>query len=319
MNHGKSLPRAKPEEQEVSSSGIQAFIRSADASGLELHSFMLLRHGIVLAEKWWPPFEPEQPHMLHSISKSFTSTAVGLAVAEGRMSIEDQVTTFFPDELTPEIKQNMGTLQIRHLLTMSTGHVQDPTALMRNHAAGNWIKGFLEIPIEKPPGTYFVYNSGASYILAAILHKVTGQSLLEYLQPRIFEPLGIEGVLWDTCPRGINCGGWGMSIRTEDMAKFGQLYLQKGKWNGQYLLPQEWVEAATRFHISTEGEQGIDKQQGYGYQFYLCRYGYTARGAHGQFVIVLPEKDAVIAITSDVKNMQDVLDLVWEHLLLALL
>ncbi|MCR8630534.1 serine hydrolase domain-containing protein [Paenibacillus radicis (ex Xue et al. 2023)] len=319
MIHGKSLLRGKPEEQEVSSTGIQTFIKSVDASNLELHSFMLLRHGIVLAEKWWPPYEPERPHLLHSISKSFTSTAVGLAVREGLMSIEDQVIAFFPDEITPEIKQNMGQLLVSHLLTMSTGHVQDPTAPMMNQAIGNWIKGFLEIPVEKPPGTYFVYNSGASYILAAILHKVTGQSLLDYLQPRIFEPLGIEGVIWDTCPRGINCGGWGMSIRTEDMAKFGQFYLQKGEWNGQQLLPLHWVETATRSHISTEGEQGIDKQQGYGYQFYLCRYGYTARGAHGQFVIVLPEQDAVIAITSDVKNMQAVLDLVWEHLLPAFL
>jgi CubicO group peptidase (beta-lactamase class C family) len=316
LGNGESLFRSKPEDQGVPSIDIQAFVQSVEASELELHSFMLLRHGHVLAEKWWPPYESESPHTLYSISKSFASTAIGLAVDEGLLSLQDQVLSFFANEVTPQIETNMGGLRVEHLLTMTTGHVQDPTVRMRDQVDGNWIQGFLEIGIEKPPGTHFVYNSGASYMLAAILHKVTGQSLLDYLWPRIFEPLGIVGATWEACPQGINCGGWGLSIRTEDMAKFGQLYLQKGNWNGKQLLSQQWVEAATKSHISTKSEKGIDKQQGYGYQFYLCRHGaYTARGAHGQFIIVLPEQEAVIAVTSHVKNMQEVLDLVWEHLL----
>ncbi|SFL08001.1 CubicO group peptidase, beta-lactamase class C family [Paenibacillus sp. 1_12] len=309
------LPRSKPESQGVNSSGIERFLKAVEDKLLDLHSFMLLRNGNVLAEQWWPPTTPESPNVLFSISKSFTSTAIGFAAAEGLLSIEDQVLSFFPEEVTPNIESNMSELRVRHLLTMTTGHAQDPTASMRDEADGNWIKGFLEIPLEEPPGTRFVYNSGASYLLSAIVHRVTGQTLLNYLQPRLFKPLGIMDITWDTCPKGIECGGWGLHARTEDIAKFGQLYLQKGSWNGKQLLSESWVEDATMSHITTERENGIDKQQGYGYQFYRCRYdAYCARGANGQFCIVVPERNAVIVITSRVTNMQEVLDLVWDNL-----
>jgi CubicO group peptidase (beta-lactamase class C family) len=314
----QAFPRCMPEDQDVSSSNVDSFLKAVNEREWDMHSFMLLRHGYVLAEKWWSSYEPESLHVLFSISKSFTSTAIGLAVAEGLLSIEDQVLSFFPNDVTPQIEQNMGDLRIKHLLTMATGHLQDPTTLMRDQTEGNWIRGFLEIPIEEPPGTNFLYNSGASYMLSAILRQVTGQSLLDYLQPRLLEPLGIVGAVWEACPRGISAGGWGLRIRTEDLAKFGQLYLQQGDWNGKRLLPKEWVQEAARFQISTEQERGIDKQQGYGYQFFLCRHGaYSARGAKGQFCIIVPEQGAVIAITSSVNDMQGILDLVWEHLLVG--
>ena len=316
INH--TLPRCKPEEQGVSSSGVEKFLKAVDERNLDLHSFMLLRHGYVLAEQWWPSYGPESQHALYSISKSFTSTAIGLAVAEGLLSIDDRVLSFFPNDVTPQIEQNMGDLKVEHLLKMATGHTQDPTVPMRDQAEGNWIRGFLETPIEEPPGTHFLYNSGASYMLSAILHQITGQSLLDYLQPRLLEPLGIVGAVWETCPQGISAGGWGLSIRTEDLAKFGQLYIQQGEWNGKQLLSRQWVQEATSLQISTEQETGIDKQQGYGYQFFRCQHGaYCARGAYGQFGIILPEQDAVVTITSNVNDMQGVLNLVWEHLLVG--
>ncbi|MBW7461807.1 serine hydrolase, partial [Paenibacillus sepulcri] len=152
----------------------------------------------------------------------------------------------------------------------------------------------LAAPVEHEPGTHFVYNSGATYMLSAILQKVTGQTLLEYLQPRLIEPLGIKGAAWDVCPRGINVGGWGLNVTTEDIARFGQLYLQKGMWNGQRLLTEEWIAEATSSQISN-GDGGVnDWAQGYGYQFWRCRHGvYRGDGAFGQFCIVMPEQDAV--------------------------
>jgi CubicO group peptidase (beta-lactamase class C family) len=242
-----------------------------------------------------------------------------MAVNDGLLSIEQTVLPFFPEYITPEIERNMGALRIRHLLTMSAGHAQDPTGAVRTATDGNWVKAFLETPIEHSPGSKFVYSSGATYMLSAILQKTTGQSLLDYLQTRLFEPLGIEHATWDRCPLGINTGGWGLSLKTEDIAKFGQLYLRQGVWNGQRLLSEEWIEEATSCHISTESMKGIDKQMGYGFQFWRCRYGaYCGRGANGQFCIVMPEQDAVIAITANDVRMQHILDLIWEHLLPAL-
>jgi CubicO group peptidase (beta-lactamase class C family) len=320
MSKSAVLPRSVPEIQGVASSAVLNFLHAVEKSNLELHSFMFLRHGFVIAEGWWSPYESQHPHMLFSLSKSFASTAIGLAVDEGRLSVDDLVISFFPEEVTTEIAENMGTIRVRHLLTMSTGNPERTMDMYYHHPDGNWVKGFLNTPISYPPGTHFVYDSGTSYMLSAIIHKLTGSSLLDYLKPRLFEPLGIQDPKWETCPKGINTGGWGLSIKTEDITKFGQLYLQNGVWNGKRIIPQDWVEEATSFHISTETSQNdIDKQQGYGYQFWRCTHGaYTGRGAHGQFCLVLPEQDAVIAFTSGLSNMQDVLNHVWEYLFPAM-
>ena len=166
--------------------------------------------------------------MLFSLSKSFTSTAVGMAVAEGRLSVDDPVLSFFPDEAPRKPGENLAAMRVRHLLAMSTGHDQDTTEHLYRRRDGNWARAFLARPVAHAPGTHFLYNTGATYMLSAIVQKVTGQTLLEYLRPRLFEPLGIEGATWETCPRGVNTGGFGLSVKTEDIARFGQLYLQRG-------------------------------------------------------------------------------------------
>lgn len=318
------LARSSPEIEGVSARGILDFLDAVDVEGFELHSLMVLRHGKVVAEGWWDPYGPEFVHTMYSMSKSFTSTAVGFAVAEGKLSVEDKVISFFPDELPEKVSANLAAMRIKDLLTMSTGNEKEPTQACVKEK--NWVRTFLAQTIAHPPGTQFMYNSAATYMCSAIVQKVTGKTILEYLTARLLEPLGIGGMRWETCPLGINTGGWGLSLQTEGMAKFGQFLLQKGVWEGKQLLPVSWIEEATRFHIQQIGEDKPDRPQakndwlqGYGYQFWRCQgTAFRGDGAFGQFTIVLPEQDAVVVMTSENKNMQGQLDLVWKHLLPAI-
>jgi CubicO group peptidase (beta-lactamase class C family) len=310
-----SLPRSQPEAQGVSSSALLAFVDLAERKIDSLHSFMLVRHGHVVAEGWWAPYRAESPHALYSLTKSFTSTAVGLAVTDGKLSIDDEVLKFFPDDAPKEPSKNLKTMRVSDLLRMSTGHQAEPRL-----APGDvWTKKFLGQDVPHKPGTHFLYNTAATYMLSAIVQKATGMTVLDYLRPRLFEPLGITNPTWGTSPQGVSVGGYGLNIRTEDIARFGQLYLQKGKWRGKQLVPHAWVDAATARQTSNGSNPLNDWDQGYGYQFWRCRHGaFRGDGAFGQFCIVLPEQDAVIAITSGVKDMQSVLNLVWEQLLPAI-
>jgi CubicO group peptidase (beta-lactamase class C family) len=280
---------------------------------------MLLRHGQVVAEGWWQPYGPEDPHKLYSLSKSFTSTAVGLAVAEGYFLVNEPILSFFPEEAPARVSENLAAMRVRHLLSMSAGHAEDTMNPMVESEDGNWVKAFLALPVEYEPGAHFLYNNGASYMLSAIVQKVTGLKLLDYLQPRLLEPLGIEHATWETSPQGINTGGWGLSLKTEEIARFGQMYLQKGMWRGQRLLSEAWVEEATTRQVANDPAENIDWEQGYGYQFWRCRHGaYRGDGAFGQFCVVMPDQQVVLAMTAGVGKMQGVLDLVWKHLLPAL-
>jgi CubicO group peptidase (beta-lactamase class C family) len=312
---GAELPRSSPEAQGVSSAAVLAFVEAADKDIDSMNSFMLLRHGHVVAEGWWAPYEAEAPHSLYSLSKSFTSTAVGLAVSEGKLSLDDPVLKFFPDDAPAEPSNNLKAMCVSDLLRMSTGQQAEPP----RPADQVWTKAFLAQPVPFKPGTHFLYNTSGTYMLSAIVQKATGQTVLDYLKPRLFEPLGIERPTWEASPQGISAGGYGLSIRTEDIARFGQLYLQKGKWQGKQLVPESWVEAATRLQTSNGSNPQSDWDQGYGYQFWRCRHGaYRGDGAFGQYCIVLPDQDAVIVITSGVKDMQAVLNLVWDKLLPAM-
>lgn len=319
-----SLPRSAPEKQGVSPQGILDFLDAAAKSKNEFHSIVILRHGKVVAEGWWNPYRSDLKHTMYSVSKSFTSTAVGFAVSEKRLSVEDNVLSFFPEHAPETVSPFLANLKVKHLLTMSVGQDPDPSPTIPG-LAEPWVKAFLATPILNEPGSRFLYNSMATYMLSAIVTKVTGQKVIDYLRPRLFEPLGITDIDWETDPQGINTGGWGFRIRTEDMAKFGQLLLQKGVWNKRQVLPAAWVEEATTKKILQSPEvpddqrQNSDWLQGYCYQFWRCRHnGFRADGAFGQYIIVLPEQDAVIAITSETGDMQDILNLVYTHLLPAM-
>lgn len=309
-----SLPRSTPEAQGVSSVQVREFIETADRQVNSMHSFMLVRHGQVVAEAWWAPESADKPHVLWSLSKSFTSTAVGFAVAEGKLSIDDTVLQFFPDEAPAEPSANLKAMRVRDLLTMNAGHQDE----LNWREAENWVKAFLSHPVPHKPGTHFRYNTPATYMLSAIIQKVTGQTVLEYLKPRLFQPLGIVDPQWQTSPQGISIGGYGLYVRTEDIAKFGQLYLQQGEWNGKQLLPKSWIQQATSKQVSNGSDPNSDWNQGYGFQFWRCRHeAYRGDGKDGQFCIVLPEQDAVIAITANTGNMQSELNIVWDKLLPA--
>ncbi|MEY4931636.1 MAG: hypothetical protein RI909_2360 [Bacteroidota bacterium] len=319
------LPRSTPEAEGVSSEQILQFIKAVENSKNEVHSFMLLRHGKVIAEGWWNPYRADLKHTMYSTSKSFTSTAAGFAVSEKLLSVDDKVISFFPDQLPDTISSYLADLRVKDLLSMSVGQDPDPTfAIAPNDS--NWVKSFLALPIVKKPGTTFLYNSMATYMVSAIVQKVTGQKAIDYLKPRLFDPLAIEGADWEVDPMGINSGGWGLRVKAEDMAKLGQLYLQKGKWNDKQILPEAWIIEATTAtindsapHLSEEEKPASDWAQGYGYQFWRCRNNaFRADGAYGQYIIVMPEQDAVVVLTSETPDMQDEINLVWQYLLPAM-
>jgi CubicO group peptidase (beta-lactamase class C family) len=312
------LPRSTPEAQGISSGAISQFLAGvATTHGDVLDSFMLIRHGHVVAEGWWAPYDAGTPHALYSGTKSFTSTAVGLAIAERRLRLDDRVLGFFPAEAPAEPGDHLRAMRVRDLLTMTTGHEAEPP--FRGNPALS--RSFLSAPVPHPPGTHFLYNTTATDMLGIIVEKVTGESLRQYLQPRLFGPLGITDLRWTNLPEGFNDGGIGLSLRTEDFARFGQLLLQKGRWQGRQVVPAEWIEAATSVQTATGTDPVSEAAPGYGFQFWRGRHNtYRADGAFGQFCLVLPDQDAVVAITSGIplSQMQSMLNLVWEQLLPAM-
>lgn len=318
----RPLPRATPESQGVSSVDLVKLIDAMNASKHEFHSFMVMRHGKVIAEGWWNPYRPDLKHTMYSVSKSFTATAVGFAVSEKKLTVEDKVISFFPDDVPAQVSPNLSKLKVKDLLSMTVGQEPDPTFQVVR--SSDWVKTFLATPVLHEPGSKFLYNSAATYMLSAIVQKVTGQKIIDYLTPRLFAPLGISGIDWEVDPDNINVGGWGLRLKTEDMAKFGQLFLQKGKWNGKQILPEAWVEEATTKKIeqdpsaSQAKKDSSDWLQGYCYQMWRSRNNsYRGDGAYGQFIIVLPEKDAVVAITAETSDMQGEFNILWQHLLPA--
>ena len=310
------LPHSTPEAQGISSKDLLIFVQEAEKRIDALHGLVLVRHGQIVAQGWWSPYAADQPHQLYSLSKSFTSTAVGMAVAEGKLKVDDLVLSFFPEEAPAHPDANLAAMTVQDLLTMQSGHAEDTLGKLFDAQDDNWVRVFLAQPVEHKPSTHFVYNGGATFMLSVIVQKLTGQTLLDYLQPRLFAPLAIQNPTWESNPQGINLGFSDLYLTTGDIARFGQLYLQKGMWQGKQLLPAAWVEEATAAHADNSSMDNVDFQQGYGYQFWRCRHGaYRGDGKFGQLCIVFPEQDAVLAITSGVEGSQSVMNLIWEQIL----
>ena len=320
------LPRA--ETPDSVAKAMEGFFQAAADDSMDIHSVMIVKDGSVIYSHWQSEGVDSVPHVLHSVSKTFTATAVGLAIAEGKMALTDKVIDYFPDQLPAEVSDNLKAMTVRDLLTMSCGHDVEPS--FRGSPDQYWVTAFLAHPVVHKPGTFYLYNSLGTYMLSAIVQQVTGEKVVDYLTPRLFEPLHIDKPNWEESPQGINCGGWGLYLKTEDLAKMGQLLLQKGEWNGKQLIPAEWVEEMSKKQVESinpgtrmeEAEaKGMTKEtsdwmQGYGYQMWRCRPGcFRADGARGQYIIVVPEKNAVIAITSNVEDLQGELNLVWSRIL----
>ena len=298
---------------------------------INLHSIMVLKHGKVVLERWYNGESADKPHTMWSVSKTFTATAIGFAVNEGLIRVDDPVFSFFPEKLPANLDENLARMTIRDLLTMTCGH--DVAIDFHNFDAPDWVEGFLAYPVTHTPGTYFVYNSVGTYMLSAIIYKVTGQDMNDYLDTRLWQPLGIEKPEWDKSPQGLSCGGWGLHLKTEDMARMGQCMLQKGKWNGKQVIPKSWVKEMSTYKVEsgpagTRLEDmprlGITKEnnqwaKGYCYQMWICAdNGYRADGANGQYFMVFPDKDAVLVLTTDSNVYQPYMDIIWKYLIPAL-
>lgn len=330
MDENKRIPRA--EMPTNLATAMENYYAAINQAGQDIHSVMVLQHGKVLAEKWMSEGKENEPHVLNSVSKTFTSTAVGLAISEGKLNLTDKVISFFPDKLPKTVSENLAAMTVRDLLTMNCGH--DSELPRENRRADlDWVETFLAYPVEHQPGTFYCYNSIGTYMLSAIVQKVTGEKVVDYLTPRLFEPLGIEKPRWDESPQGINTGGWGLYLKTEDLAKMGQLLLQKGKWNGIQIVPEKWVDEASSYQVPSvpamvkpqdAEKMGLTKEtsdwvQGYGYQMWRCRHNaFRADGANGQYIIVMPEEDAVIVVTANLQDMQAEINLIWDNILPAL-
>jgi CubicO group peptidase (beta-lactamase class C family) len=299
------LLRARPETCGVSSEAILDFLHEVAAAEQELHSFMLWRHGNVVAEGWWWPYRPALPHMMHSLTKSVTASGVGLALAEGRFRLDDRVVSFFPDHLPAQVDDHLAAMTVEDLLTMRTGHAAMTSGSVWRPLKTSWITEFFKIPVVHRPGTKFVYTSAASYMLSAIVTRTTGETLKDYLRPRFFAPLGIGDVDWETAMQdGVTPGANGLTWRTADALKLGIVHAQGGRWNGRQLLPADWVSQVGARHGS-DGE--------YGYQWWLGPdSAYYADGLFGQYSIVFPAHDAVLAITS-ASRYRVLMPLVWKY------
>lgn len=320
------LPRAEtPDSVALAMDG---FFEQAASDSMDIHSVMIVRDGCVIYSRWQSEGVDTVPHVLHSVSKTFTATAVGLAIADGKIALTDKVIDFFPDKLPAKVSDKLKAMTVRDLLTMTCGHDEEPTG--QRGKDSDWVKAFLEHPVVHEPGTFYLYNSLGTYMLSAIVQQVMGEKVVDYLDARLFKPLHIDKPKWEESPQGISCGGWGLYLKTEDLAKMGQLLLQKGEWNGKQLIPAEWVAEMSKkqvesinpgIRIEQAEERGMTKEtsdwmQGYGYQMWRCRPDcFRADGARGQYIIVVPGKNAVIAITSDNGDLQGELNLVWERIL----
>ena len=308
---GKPLPRVTPESVGVSSRDVMAFVQAAKERNINLHSFLLLRHDQVYAESYYAPYAPDQLQTVYSLSKSFTSVAVGIAAGEGILDLDERIVDLFADEIEGEPCPELAALTLRNCLRMSTGQPKEIPG-------PDLVKAFLNMPFSDMPGEHFRYNSMATYMLSAALKK-RGVDLEEYLQRKLFDPMGIKGLHWMRCGRGIPTGGFGLSILPEVIAKFGILLKNDGVWEGKRLIPHEYLALATSKRIdNSEGNKG-EWACGYGYQFWMCRYDtFRGDGAFGQLCVVSPKQDAVLAMTAFTEDIQAELDVYFEHILLKM-
>lgn len=301
------LPRSTPEAQGVSSQAILDFLRDVEGAGLELHSFMLMRRGHVVADGWWWPYQPQLIHMTHSLTKSATAVGVGLAIDEGRFGLDDKVASFFAQHVPANASANLRAMTVRDLLTMTTGHDRETSGSVWRPIRTSWVAEFFKIPVPHQPGTVFQYTSAASFMLSAIVTRTTGQSMADYLKPRFLEPMGIRKLSWDSGPEGITTGGNGLSWTTDASLKLGALHAQKGRWNGRQLLSEQWVHAATT-------RQSGNDEDDYGYQWWIGPGGaYFGLGLFCQFAIVFPEHDATLAIFAAIDGSSKIKPHIWKH------
>ena len=294
----QAFVRATPESQGISSNLFAALLRELDASkDTEMHHFMALRHGKVICECNFAPYPKGMWHITHSMCKSITGMAIGMLIEEEKLKLDENIYDIFPDHINAFSKIFRPVITVENLLTMTSGVTFNESGIV---SGNDWLGSFLNASVNGKPGTEFQYNSLNTYVLSAIVTKRTGETLTEYLTPRLFGPLGITKYYWETCPKGITKGGWGLFLCAEDMAKLGQLYLQRGKWNGQQLVSEYWIEISTARHLKTQNDT-----YGYGYQLWMEQRpgSFEYNGMLGQNVIIYPDMDMVLVTNAGNKEM----------------
>ena len=294
----QAFVRATPENQGISSDLFTALLRELDASkDTEMHHFMALRHGKVICECNFAPYPKGMWHITHSMCKSITGMAIGMLIEEEKLKLDENIYDIFPDHINAFSKIFRPVITVENLLTMTSGITFNESGIV---SGNDWLGSFLNASVNGKPGTEFQYNSLNTYVLSAIVTKRTGETLTEYLTPRLFSPLGITKYYWETCPKGITKGGWGLFLCAEDMAKLGQLYLQRGKWNGQQLVSEYWIEISTARHLKTQNDT-----YGYGYQLWMEQRpgSFEYNGMLGQNVIIYPDMDMVLVTNAGNKEM----------------
>jgi CubicO group peptidase (beta-lactamase class C family) len=302
------LPRARAAEAGVDARLLDRFLDALEADGIDLHGIVLHRRGHVAVELYRWPYGPDRPRVMHSVAKSFTACAIGMALEEGRFALSDKVVDFFPEYLAGKPDGHLAAMTVEDLLTMRTGHAEETSGSRWRGLRSSWIAEFFKIPVVHRPGTVYRYTSAASYMLSAILTKTTGETLHDYLRPRLFRPLGISGETWDSGPDGVNPGGNGLTCRVIDMLKLGVLHAQKGLWQGRQILSESWVECATRPH----------SPGGYAYHWMTGPHrSFCAMGVFGQLLVVFPDQGATLALISAVNGTnactRTLLPLVYRH------
>lgn len=306
----------RPEALGISSKGLLDLIDAAKKKGLDFHSLTLLRRGQIACRMEWAPYDSATPHTLFSLSKSFASCAAGFAVAEGLLSYDTSVTEILTNKLPKAPHPLLRKVTLHSLLCMGSGLDEKSDSARKGR---DWVKTILSYPVLHEPGTHFHYNSMSTYLVSAMVQRVTGQTCRDYLIPRLFDKLGIEKPQWDCCPLGINTGGFGLHLKGDDIARFGQLLLQDGVWQGERVLPEDWVKLATAKHIdNARPDNHADWSQGYGYQFWRTRGGrYRGDGMYGQVCMVDEARELVIAITAGIPDMGAEMDLIHDVLIPA--
>lgn len=309
-----TFQHAAPSEVGVDSRAVLGFLAELERRELSLDSLLIYRGGKLALEHYWWPYRADIPHTLHSATKSFVGTAVGFALAEGNIRLEDKLVSFFPEHLPESAGENLRAITIADLLTMRTGHRVGLSGKTWRLLETSWVADFLSRDVDAEPGKAFTYSSASSHMLSAIVQRATGSSVAEYLGPRLFEPLGFSGHSWDTDPEGYCSGGNGLTLRSVDFLKWGVLHLNDGLWNGERILPEGWVAEATFWHVAQANSgswngaefvpaESADEREGYGYQIWLTEHGgYRASGMFGQDVFVFPEHDAVIVTTGSITH-----------------
>ena len=309
---------SSPSEQGVDARGIAAFLDALEGDpSIEPHGLIIQRHGRRIAEGHWAPHTGEGPRLVYSLSKTFTGTALGLLLGEGRLSLDDLVSDHLPG-LFDGASASARQLRIRHLASLSTGH--DRETLLEAFALdpSDPVRGFLQIPPDAAPGSLFAYNQPPVLALATILQTLAGERLVDYLRPRVLDPIGVADLRWAQARPGLDMGFSGVHTNLDAVARLGQLYLDDGRWGGRRILPEGWVADASAQQIDNPREPEVDWRQGYGFMLWRSRHGYRGDGAFGQFMVVLPEQDVVVAMFSCTQEMQAVLDMMWAHLLPAM-